>query len=466
MASNALSQTETLTKHYREAIDKQSLPGTQNAWLQERRQQAWQHFESIGFPGSPAVRLEEWKYTRVKSAESTLFALDSVPDINAEDVAAFRIENLNAFEMVFVNGRYQSELSSDLPSDVILTNLAEALSCALSESCEVLKNHLAKVVDSSVNGFVALNSATMGDGVYLNLKNNQVLDKPLHIINIAVSGGGSGEGGDDGPILAQPRNLLVLGENAEATVVESMVSVGDGETLTNTVTECVLNANAGLHYYQIQDSNAKALHVNWLEATQARDSRFASHAVAFGGLLQRSDIHTHLQGEGAHVDMNGLYRLDGRQHVDFHTRIDHHAPHCTSDEFYKGVLDGRSRGVFNGKVYVHPHAQKTDSSQKNDNLLLSPHAEIDTKPELEIYADDVKCGHGATVGQLQDQSIFYLRSRGIGEQEARTLLVFAFANEILHRLPSEPVRLALEKRLVTLLPQDAVSAVHLEELVD
>lgn len=440
-----------LTEHYRNALDTQPLPGAGNAWLSERRRKAWDAFERLGFPGGPTTKHEDWKYTRVKAVESTLFVAPEAPPITRGEWDATSIPNLDAYRLVFVNGQFDPDLSDPLPGNVVITHLAAGLDCRLAEVCEVLKSHLGEVASIDANGFVALNTAAAADGAYIHVPRGERVDKPILLHYLSKPG--------DVPFLANIRNLIHVEPGAEVTVIEHYNSVGDGKTgyLNNVVTEAVLADNAGLNHYLIQDEAEKANHVQWIEAKQGAGSRFASHAVAFGGLVSRADIHAHLDGEGAHVAMNGLYRLEGRRHADFHTRIAHNVPHCTSNEFYKGVLDGRSRGVFNGKVYVAPHAQKTDSMQKNDNLLLSQHAEADTKPELEIYADDVKCAHGATVGQLRDESIFYCRSRGIDENTARTLLVFAFADEVLRRMPLEAVRSYLEQRLIAMMP-DTVDA--------
>ena len=445
-------------EHYRSALDAQALPGADNAWLNERRRKAWDVFEQLGFPGGPAAKHEDWKYTRVKAVESTLFVAPEAPQITREELDAASIPNLDAYRLVFVNGQFDPDLSDQLPGNVVITHLAAGLDCRLAEVCEVLKTHLGEVADMDANGFVALNTASAADGAYIHAPRGEQVDKPILLHYLSKPG--------DAPFLANIRNLIHVEAGAEVTVIEHYNVIGDGKTgyLNNVVTEAVLADNAGLNHYLIQDEAKQANHVQWIEAKQAADSRFASHAIAIGGLVNRADIHAHLDGEGAHAAMNGLYRLEGRQHADFHTRIAHNVPHCTSNEFYKGVLDGRSRGVFNGKIYVAPHAQKTDSMQKNDNLLLSPHAEADTKPELEIYADDVKCAHGATVGQLRDESIFYFRSRGIDEHTARTLLVFAFADEVLRRMPLEAVRRYLERRLIAMMPDTGDA--KLRELVE
>ena len=442
-----------LTEHYRRVLDAQTLPGADNAWLAERRRKAWAAFEQQGFP---TQRREDWKYTRVQAVESTPFIAPDAPPIRRDELTAASIPDLDAYRMVFVNGQFDPDLSDVLPGNAVVINLASGLDCGLADACRVLEQHLGAVAPIDANGFVALNTAFLADGAYIHIPQGERIDKPIFLHYLSKPG--------EAPFMAHIRNLIHVGQGGEATVIELFNAVGDAKTayLNKVVTEAVVAANAGLDHYLIQDEGQRANHIHWIEAKQAAHSRFASHAVAFGGLLHRADIHAHLEGEGADTRMNGLYRLEGRQHADFHTRIAHQVPHCTSDEFYKGVLDGRSRGVFNGQVYVAPHAQKTDSIQKNDNLLLSPHAEADTKPELEIYADDVKCAHGATVGQLRDESVFYFRSRGIDADAARALLVFAFANEVLQRMPLKAVREYLENRLINMTP--GVDHAIIEEL--
>ncbi|MGB1110136.1 MAG: Fe-S cluster assembly protein SufD [Gammaproteobacteria bacterium] len=430
-----------VTEHYRGALDTSALPGASNEWLKARRQLAWDVFEREGFP---STRLEDWKYTRVKAVESTLFVAPEAPTISQGELDALAIPELDAYRMVFVNGQFDPDLSDAPPANVVMTNLAAGLDCKLAEACEVMKDHLGEIAKPERSGFVALNTALAADGAYIHVPRGETIDKPI-LLHFVSKGMGA-------PFMAQIRNLIHVDASAQVSVVELYTAIdGEDDYLNNVVTEVSLADNAGLTHYKVDEEGAKSNHVHWIEAVQDTNSRFSSNAVAMGAVMSRTDIHTHLNGEGADVQMNGLYRLQGRQHADFHTRINHAVPHCTSHEFYKGVLDDRSHGVFNGKVVVAPHAQKTDSIQKNDNLLLSRHAEVDTKPELEIYADDVKCAHGATVGQLRDESLFYLRSRGIDPEAARSLLVFAFANEVIERFPLAPLRDKLEKELMQLM---------------
>ena len=431
-----------VTDHYQSQLATHSLPGEGIAWLDALRRTAFEQFSSLGFP---TTRNEEWKYTRVSAIENTLFR--TIPEIclgmDEDDIQAHLFGGMDTWRLVFVNGQFMPMLStrrSELPDNMTVASLARTL----QENPDVVQPHLGQYADSSANGFAALNAAFMADGAYIHIPRNVQADKPIHLLFLSTV--------SDDDVFSQPRNLIVVEQGAGATVIESYAGLGDSGYLTNVVTEVVLAGNAELRHFKLQDESDKAYHIATLQVEQARDSRFLSHSVAFGALLSRNDINSVLNDTGAHCGLDGLYFLDGRQHSDFHTRVDHKKPHCTSDEFYKGVLDGRSRGVFNGKVYVHPDAQQTDAAQSNANLLLSRHAEVDTKPQLEIYADDVNCSHGATVGQLDDDAVFYLQSRGIDPQSARSLLTYAFAGEVIDRADLEDYRETLRRRLVELLP--------------
>ena len=289
---------------------------------------------------------------------------------------------------------------------------------------------------------MALNAAVATDGAAICLADNSVLDKPLYILQVSNQNNAL-------------RHGFMLGENAQANIIEHFISTGEERALSNAVTAVILKAGASLEHTRLQQEGKKQSHVARVEVKQFRDSSYTFHGVELGGILSRSDVVVDLMASGASCSLNGLFVLDGRQHVDHHTRVDHKAPHCTSRENYRTVLDGRSHGVFNGKVVVHKGATKTDSSQSNGNILLSKHAEIDTKPELEIYNDDVKCAHGATVGQLDDKQLFYLRSRGISEAAAQELLTFAFADEVLAAMSNQVVRSYVEKEAFAKLPHGA-----------
>lgn len=413
------------------------------AWLNQTREQALASFEEMGLP---TTRNENWKYTAIKPIEKKAF--QSVEGhVSAADIAPFRFEGLDADLMVFVNGAYAHGLSKFGSDGVRIASLA----AVLADDAASVEPYLGKIADPRASGFSALNTAGLVDGAFVHVERNQVAPRPLHLLFVS--------NGEDA--FSQPRNLIVAEQGSAISVIEHYVTLGEASHFTNAVTEIAVAANADVKHYKVQAEGDKAFHVATTQAEQARDARLASYQVSLGGAIARNDVNTRLVGEGAEATLNGLYLVDGRQHMDFHTNIEHIVPHCVSRENFRGVLDGRGRGVFNGKVHVHEGAVKTDSDMSNKNLLLSKHAEIDTKPELEIYNDDVKCAHGATIGQLDEVHMFYLRSRGLDPVAARSLLVFAFANEILQSLPLEAVRQSLEKTLIARLPK----ADHLDELV-
>lgn len=431
------------TEHFANQIRAAARTGTDVAWLNQTREQALASFEELGLP---TTRNENWKYTALKPIEKKAFVtLDGY--VGSDDIAPFLFTGLDADLMVFVNGVYHHGLSKIGSDGVRIASLA----AVLADDASAVEPYLGKIADTRASGFAALNTAGLVDGAFVHVERNQSAPRPLHLLFIA--------NGEDA--FSQPRNLIVAEEGGSVSVIEHYVTLGEGSHFTNALTEISVGANADVKHYKVQQESDKAFHIATLQADQARDGRLHSYQVSLGGAIARNDVNTRLNGEGAEVEMNGLYLVDGRQHMDFHTNIEHVVPHCISRENYRGVLDGRGRGVFNGKVHVYEKAVKTDSDMSNKNLLLSQHAEIDTKPELEIYNDDVKCAHGATIGQLDEVHMFYLRSRGIDPTAARSLLVFAFANEVLQTLPLEAVRTTLEKTLIARLPK----ADHLDELV-
>ncbi len=358
--------------------------------------------------------------------------------VTAGQVSALALGELPCHLLVFVDGRFDPTYSiiGALPDGVSIRSLREVL----EQDAARLEPLLA---GEPAHAFAALNLAFMADGVVIELARGAVrraADPPALCRE---------RGGD----VRHYRNLIVAGENAQATVVEHYAGTEGAAYLTNAVTTIAAQANSNIEHYKLQQESAKAFHIAGIHATQARDSRFTSHSIALGGAIARNDITTRLAAEGAECTLNGFYMVGGRQLVDHHTRIDHAMPRGTSREFYRGVLDGAARGVFNGKVVVHPDAQHTDAEQSNHNLLLSKTAEVDTKPQLEIFADDVKCAHGATVGQLDDNMLFYLRSRGIEPEVAKALLIYAFAHDIIGRIRLDPLKRHIERHLISMLPE-------------
>jgi len=416
-----------------------SLPGG-TPWLTALRETALSRFGEMGFP-SP--RLEDWKYTNVAPIEKRHFMFPGAlsPALNNGQLQALSLGGLDCHHLVFINGRLQPGYSvpTSLPAGVDVGSLAHALAQAPAD----LEPFLGHFADPTANGFVALNTAFIDDGAYIRVAPGVRLDKPVHLV-FAITGSDE--------VMTSPRNLIVAGDNSQVTVIEHYVDLAGATYLTNAVTEIVAGAGAHVDHYKLQQEAMNAYHVATIQVHQGRDSRFVSRNFSLGGRLVRNDINAVLSAGGAECVMDGLFMAGGRQHVDNHTFIDHAVPSCSSRENYKGVLDGRSRGVFNGRIMVRQDAQKTDAHQSNHNLLLSEDAEVDTKPQLEIFADDVRCSHGATVGNLDNDALFYLRSRGLDEQNARGLLTYAFMREVIDRIDVVPVRAAMGRNLLAWLP--------------
>jgi Fe-S cluster assembly protein SufD len=418
------------------------VAGNGQAWTQQLRKAAIARFAELGFP---TTRQEEWKYTNVAPIARTPFrpARRTASASASDALAAATIPALVCVQLVFLNGHYVPELSIQqaLPQGVEVGSLALALSSRPSW----LEAHLARYASFEDQAFVALNTAFMHDGAYIYVPRDSVVDVPIHLVFLSLPHGEA--------MVSHPRNLLVVEDSAQARVIESYVGLGDDVYLTNAVTEFVLGQNASAEHCKLEWESPSAFHIATLQVQQARSSNFVSHSIALGGALARHDINVALSGEGGENTLNGLFMATDRQHIDNHTRIDHVMPHCTSREFYKGILDGHGRGVFNGKIVVHKDAQQTDAMQTNKNLLLSQDASIDTKPQLEIFNNDVKCSHGSTIGRLDENSLFYLRTRGLGEEDARSLLTYAFASELVNRVTLEPLRTKLNDLVLTWLPR-------------
>jgi len=403
-----------------------TLPGQGLDWLQEVRAEAIGRFAQQGFP---TQRDEDWKYTSVAAIENARFnvlpfasAVHLAPCIEAHALPGCRL-------LVFVNGRFEPGLCrlGRLPDGIEITSLAYRLDRDPQGLEEVLS------LSHPASAFADLNLAFAADGAYVSLGPDRHLEEALQILFIVTE--------DSSAI--QPRNLIFAAQGSSASIVEHHVTLGEKTHFTNAVSDIRLAPGAAIAHYKLQQESPSAFHVAAINVLQSAGSRFISGSVALGAALSRVGIHVALQAEAATCELQGLYVSDGRQHVDHHTRIDHLAPRCRSREIYKGVLDGASRAVFNGRVVVHPDAQGSDATQGNHNLLLSDHVEIDTKPQLEIWADDVQCSHGATVGQLDDDQVFYLRSRGIDLARARAMLTLGFVREIvdLVSIPSLQERL-------------------------
>jgi Fe-S cluster assembly protein SufD len=400
------------------------------AWLRGLRERGFARFSEVGFP---TTKNEDWRFTNVNAIAQTPFQLARdarrSETTYSDTLDACRIPDA-ACQLVFVNGRFAAELSDlgSLPQGVRVGSLAQAI----AQDGESLEAHLGRYVNIDRDAFCALNTAFIEDGAYVYLPRRTVLEAPICFLFISLPG--------DHQEMTNPRNLIVAEDATEASIVEDYVSLGSGVSFSNVVTEVVAGEDAVISHYLIAREDRQAFNVSTLRTQQGRSANVSSHSVLLGGGLVRNNVHPVLGGEGGECLINGLFIGNGSQHMDNYMLVEHASPHCSSRQFYNGILDGHSHGVFHGRIIVHKDAQKTDAKQTNRNLLLSDDAQIDTKPQLEIYADDVKCTHGATIGQVDENALFYMRSRGIDEPSARGLLLLAFASECLDRMKCRPVR--------------------------
>jgi len=423
-----------------------TAPGRGHRWLASIRDTAMARFAELGFP---TTRDEEWRYTNIAPITGTAFARANGASNGYTDIA-IAIEPFTGWDaggarLVFVNGRFVSSLSErgTLPTGITVGSLADAL----ESGSPMTEAHLAQHAGFEHDALTALNTAFLQDGACIHVAKGTVVETPIHLIFATTSDGQS--------LVSYPRNLIVADASSQVTVIESHVGLGGEACWTNAVTEIVAGENAVVDHYKIEresESAAGGYHIGTVQLHQYGNSNVTSHTLALGGALVRNNINTLLDAEGCASTMNGLYILGGSQHVDNHLRVEHAQPRCNSREFFKGVLDDHARGVFAGRIVVHKDAQKTDAKQTNQNLLLSEDALIDTKPQLEILADDVKCTHGATIGQVDEDAIFYLRTRGIAETAARSLLVYAFASEGLDDVRVPALRDHLNDLLFARLP--------------
>ncbi len=433
------SWLEAFTDAEREA------PGRALPWLRHLRENAFARFCEAGFP---TTRDEDWRFTNVSGIARTAFRAAGVAKIAKADAAPWIVEGAAA-RLVFVNGRFARNLSAlkSLPQGVTVASLREQI----EKHPETLEKHLARYADTRRDPFVALNTAFLSDGAYVHVARGVVVEAPIFLLYLSTQ--------ENAPTMTHPRNLIVAENESQVTVVEDYVSVGapahpfrdetadkgGAPIFSNAVTELVAGENTVAQHYLIEREHLKAYNVSTLRIEQGRSANVGSHSLLLGGGLVRNNVHPVLAGEGGECLINGLFLGTGRQHLDNYMHVEHAAPHCGSRQFYNGILDGHTHGVFHGRIVVHKAAQKTDAKQTNRNLLLSDDAQIDTKPQLEIYADDVKCTHGATIGQIEENALFYLQSRGISEAEARKLLLMAFAEECVERMHAGAAREHVEQ---------------------
>jgi Fe-S cluster assembly protein SufD len=403
-------------------------PGHKLPWLRKLREDAFARFCEVGFP---TTHDEDWRFTNVSAIAKTQFSLpvETKSSLSKADLKAWRVEG-SAAQLVFVDGRFSHELSTldGLPAGVELSGLNDQI----VNNPNAIESHIGRYLVTQRDPFCALNTAFLEDGAYVRVHRGKVLEGPVHLLFVSTA--------SEAPAMSHPRNLLVFEDESQGTVIEEYVSIGGGSILSNSATELVAGENATVSHYMIEREHRKAFNISTLRIQQGRSANVASHSLLIGGGLVRNNVHPVLAGEGGECLINGLFVGEGRQHLDNYMYVEHAKPHCSSRQFYNGILDGHAHGVFHGRIVVHKDAQKTDAKQTNRNLLLSDDAQIDTKPQLEIYADDVKCTHGATIGQIEDNALFYLQSRGIDELSARRLLLLAFASECLDRMTNGPAR--------------------------
>jgi Fe-S cluster assembly protein SufD len=418
-------------------------------WLQDLRERGATHFSALGFP---TVRDEEWRFTNVAPVATGEFRLaDGLASVSERELESL-IYGDAPYRLVIVNGRYRPELSRvEGLIGVHVGSLSAAFDGAPHGDGDVVQRHLGQLADIRLRAFDALNTARIEDGAFINVAEGTILDRPLQVMFISTGGAGREAS------ISHPRLLIVTGSNAQVRIVETYAATG-GRYFANAVTEVFVAENSVLDHYKVQEDSTDAFHIGSMYVRAARSATFSSHSFALGGRLVRNDVVAVLDGEGAECTLNGLYLADGDRLVDNHTTIDHAKAHCPSHEIYKGILGGRARAVFNGKIIVRPDAQKTDAKQTNRALLLSDSASINTKPQLEIFADDVRCTHGAAIGQLDEDALFYLRARGLTFAEARDLLIHAFAGEILDRVRIDALKRALETELYSQLARDLAEA--------
>jgi Fe-S cluster assembly protein SufD len=447
MGNSKVATAAQALQNYSESFGglEKSAASIEHAWLRKLRRDAFARFAETGFPTSHD---EDWRFTNLSAIAQTPFRLvrngHHLP--SRSDIAPYHVAGA-ACQLVFVDGRFAPELSSfgRLPDRVTIANLATEI----ARHPATVEPHLGRYLNTQRDPFSALNTAFVEDGAYVHIPKGVVLEGPVHLLFISLA--------HDTPSVSHPRNLIVAEENSHATIVEDYISLGSGEkALCNTATELVAGDNSVISHYMIERERGQAFNVSTLRIQQGRAADVSSHSVLIGGTLVRNNVHPVLAGEGSECLINGLFIGNGRQHLDNYMLVEHASPHCGSRQFYNGILDGHAHGVFHGRIIVHKDAQKTDAKQTNRNLLLSDTAQIDTKPQLEIYADDVKCTHGATIGQIEEDALFYLRSRGIDEASARRLLLMAFAGECFSRMKEGPAR----KHVESLIRQDLRRIVH------
>ena len=423
-----MSQTLTLDNLTQPVDTFQRQALSDGDWLRALRERGLRHFQAVGLP---TTKDEEWRQTNVAPIAKTEFALPE-PDATTtrQQLERFAIPNLDAHELVLVDGRYAPELSAvdDLPAGVTVTGLAEAI----EQHPALVQPHLAQYAGPEYDAFGALNAAYLDDGAFVHVPENVKLDKPVHLLLVSTD--------NEQPVMNHPRVLMVLGQGAQVDVIEHHIGLGENVYFTNAVTECFLDRDAQARHYFIERDSLAAYNISTLRIEQQAGSSFDSHTILLGGKLVRNNVHPKFVGEGAHALLNGLYAPDDRRHMDNHMRVHHTVENCSSRQYYTGLMRERSSGVFIGRIVCDQAAQQTDSEQSSRGLLLSDEAYLHSRPQLEIFADNVVCTHGASIGELDEEGLFYLRSRGLPEDVAKGLMIYSFAGDALERMGLTPLR--------------------------
>ncbi|MFZ2322439.1 MAG: Fe-S cluster assembly protein SufD [Ignavibacteriaceae bacterium] len=410
-----------------------SMNGEKSSAIHKVRKEAISKFDLLKVP---TQKDEEWKYTNILPLLKYNFSpLPLKVNISQKLIGRFLFDKMEHSLLVFVNGIFSPELSKliDLPKGVEAGSLAEAI----KNDNQIVKKYLGNYAKDENHFFTTLSTAFTKDGAFIYVPDGKIIEEPIHIIFYTKSGSEN--------ILTQPRNLFVAGKNSQVSIIEHYVSDEESIYFTNAVTEIVADENAVVNHIKLQEESKKAFHIARMEVDQERSSNFSSHLISCGGEISRNDFNAKFNDEGGQCMLNGLFMIDNEQLFDAHTMIDHAKPYCNSHEHYKGILQDKAKGVFNGKVMVRPDAQKTNAFQENNTILLSDNAVMNTKPQLEIFADDVKCSHGATIGKLNDEAKFYLKSRGIGEESATAMLIHAFASDVITSIKIPALKNYLEE---------------------
>lgn len=427
--------------------------GNGTAPLNALRQAAFDDFARLGIP---TTKHEDWRYTNLRELAKTAFTRPTPgAKVTVDDIHPFMIAGLDAHLLVFVDGYYREDLSriDEHPDGTVISTISEAY----VKGDAAIGEYLGKQIDTAHDAMSALNTALMEDGVVLCLEAGKKVEKPVHVLSVATA--------NSNAAMTHPRNLIVAGEGAEATLLEHYVSLGGEDYFNNTVTELFAADRAVMHHYLLEREAESATNISTLAIHQGEESDVHSHTVLLGGKLVRNNVRPVMAGKDAHCLINGLFVGHGEQTLDNAMRVEHAAPNCRSRQFYKGIMNDKSHGVFTGRIVVREEGQQTDAIQSNRNMLLSDDARMNARPQLEIYADDVRCTHGATTGQVDPEAVFYFRARGLPEDVARAMLIYAFAAEGFDRMQLVPVRALLADEMIAKLPMaNKLSAEFNEEI--